>query len=52
MAHLHADMERLDIHIAVEVWGIVIESATLVNDVLFDCEKPLRRNEGSNKSDE
>jgi hypothetical protein len=30
MAHLHTDMERLDIHVALEVCEIVIESATLV----------------------
>src|SRR4029077_9166169 len=28
MAHLHTDMERLDIHVALEVCEIVIESAT------------------------
>jgi hypothetical protein len=31
MAHLHTDMERLDVHVALEVCEIVIESATLVN---------------------
>jgi hypothetical protein len=30
MAHLHTDMERLDIHVALEVCEIVIESATIV----------------------
>src|SRR5580704_16131965 len=30
MAHLHTDMEGLDIHVALEVCEIVIESATLV----------------------
>jgi hypothetical protein len=31
---------------SLEVCEIVIESATLVNDILFDCEKPFRTNEG------
>jgi hypothetical protein len=30
MAHLHSDMERFDIHIALEACDIVIESATIV----------------------
>jgi hypothetical protein len=30
MAHLHTDMERLDIHVAIEVCEIITESATLV----------------------
>jgi hypothetical protein len=30
MAHLHTDMERVDIHVALEVCEIVIESATIV----------------------
>jgi hypothetical protein len=30
MAHLHADMERFDIHVALELCEIVIESATIV----------------------
>jgi hypothetical protein len=31
MAHLHTYMESVDIHVAIEVCEIVIESATLVN---------------------
>ena len=30
MAHLHSDMERLDVHVALEACDIVIESATIV----------------------
>jgi hypothetical protein len=30
MAHLHADMKRLDFHVALELCEIVIESATAV----------------------
>jgi len=30
MAHLHTDMERFDIHVALELCKIVIESATIV----------------------
>jgi hypothetical protein len=30
MAHLHTDMERFDVHVALEVCEIVIESATIV----------------------
>jgi hypothetical protein len=30
MAHLHTDMERLDVHVALELCEIVIESATIV----------------------
>jgi hypothetical protein len=30
MAHLHADMERVDFHVALEVCEIVAESATIV----------------------
>jgi hypothetical protein len=30
MAHLHTDMERVDIHVALEVCEIVTESATIV----------------------
>jgi hypothetical protein len=39
MAHLHNDMERVDIHVALKS-ADHHESATLLNDV-FDCEKPL-----------
>src|SRR6266436_2933151 len=31
MAHLHTDMERVDIHVALKVCEIVTESATIVN---------------------
>jgi len=30
MAHLHSDMERFDVHVALEACDIVIESATIV----------------------
>jgi len=30
MAHLHTDMERLDVHVALEACDIVTESAMLV----------------------
>jgi hypothetical protein len=30
MAHLHTDMERFDVHVALEVCEMVIESATIV----------------------
>ena len=36
MAHLHSDMERLDIHVALEACDIVIESATIV--AILDLE--------------
>jgi hypothetical protein len=42
MAHLHADMERLDIHVALEVCEIVIESATLVPILFALSATPVR----------
>jgi hypothetical protein len=41
MAHLHTDMERLDIHVALEVCEIVIESATLVPIVFAFSGLPI-----------
>jgi hypothetical protein len=35
MAHLHADMERFDFHVALELCEIVIQSATLVSIVFI-----------------
>jgi hypothetical protein len=39
MAHLHTDMERLDIHVAIELCEIVNESATRDPDIFFDRTK-------------
>ena len=41
MAHLHTDMERVDIHVALEVCEIVIESATLVSIVFALSGSPI-----------
>jgi hypothetical protein len=51
MAHLHTDMERLDIHVALEVCEIVIESATLVPIVFALSGLPIYVAHSSNQDD-
>ena len=47
MAHLHTDMERFDVHVALEVCEIVIESATIVANL----ESHRRRDRSPESSD-
>ena len=47
MAHLHTDMERFDVHVALEVCEIVIESATIVANL----ESRRRRDRSPESSD-
>jgi hypothetical protein len=39
MAHVHTDMELLDVHVGLEVCEIVIESATIVAILESDFEE-------------
>jgi hypothetical protein len=41
MAHVHTDMEHVDIHVALELCEIVIESATLVSIVFALSGLPI-----------
>jgi hypothetical protein len=42
MAHLHTDMQRLDVHVALEACDIVIESATIVAIMESDSKTAKR----------